>query len=324
MNFELSRGTLNRARGKMNKLQEQASSTRRLLTPSDDPVGAAKVLEIRTDRVNNDQFLMNARMAETFLNNTEGAVSEMSEIVMRAKEIALGQSSGASATPQTRVAVAQEVTQLYQQAIAAANRRVGERYLLGGYKTTQPPFEANGQYRGDDGQILVEINKDVFLGMNVPGLDAVNTRPDALRRSPAPAEPEQQTLLGGRSPASLGQEFLGSRPQNVNLFDELQALRTGLLAGDDDAIRNTLDRFDDLQGKLVSVRAMLGSRVQGINNATQSIERMNVTNAGLSSSLEDADMAQVMSDLAREETVFRGALASSNKLIQPTLLDFLK
>jgi len=40
--------------------------------------------------------------------------------------------------------------------------------------------------------------------------------------------------------------------------------------------------------------------------------------------LEDADMAQVMSDLAREETIFRGALASSQKLMQPTLLDFLK
>jgi flagellar hook-associated protein 3 FlgL len=54
------------------------------------------------------------------------------------------------------------------------------------------------------------------------------------------------------------------------------------------------------------------------------IERHNVTNAQLSSALEDADLAQVVSDMAKEETVFRSSLASAHKLIQPTLLDFLK
>ena len=56
----------------------------------------------------------------------------------------------------------------------------------------------------------------------------------------------------------------------------------------------------------------------------QSLERHNITNAELTSSIEDADMARVVSDLAKEETVFRSALQSSSKLVQPTLMEFLR
>jgi flagellar hook-associated protein 3 FlgL len=117
---------------------------------------------------------------------------------------------------------------------------------------------------------------------------------------------------------------LEPEPENVNLFDELQGLRINLLTGNLEGIRSSLERFDQLHGTLVANRAKVGSRLMGLQNTQQSLERHNVTNAQLNSVLEDADMAQVVSDLAKEETVFRSSLASSQKLIQPTLLDFLK
>jgi flagellar hook-associated protein 3 FlgL len=110
----------------------------------------------------------------------------------------------------------------------------------------------------------------------------------------------------------------------VNAFDEIQNLRIGLLTGDLDSIRNTLERFDSIYGKVVSTRAKIGSRLQGLQNTAHSIERHNLVNAQLTSQIEDADMAQVVSDMAKEESVFRSALASSHKLVQPTLMDFLK
>ena len=101
-------------------------------------------------------------------------------------------------------------------------------------------------------------------------------------------------------------------------------LRIGLLTGDVDTIRNTLDRFDQIYSNLNATRARVGSRINGIQNISQSLDRQKITQAQLSSHLEDADMAQVVSDLAKEEAVFRSALQSSQKLIQPSLLDFLK
>src|ERR1700748_3488389 len=85
--------SLNRSRSRLENLQTQASTLRKVNKPSDDPIGSAKVLEVRTDKVNNEQFQSNARLAQAFLNNTDHALSDLSEIVMRAKEIAISQSS---------------------------------------------------------------------------------------------------------------------------------------------------------------------------------------------------------------------------------------
>jgi flagellar hook-associated protein 3 FlgL len=211
--------------------------------------------------------------------------------------------------------------------------------LFGGYKTDKPPVDADGHYQGDKGQMMVEIAKDVFVSMNVPGIDAFNSSPksssDAQRKqagytpSGAPNNNKEINQTLGRGPASMksldaegGEE--GGHAENVNIFDELQNLRIGLLTGDQDSIRDTLERFDQIHGALVQNRAKIGSRLQGLQQTEQAIDRHNLSNAQLTSTLEDADMAQVVSDLSREEQVFKSTLSSSQKLIQPTLLDFLK
>lgn len=321
-NFDTVRNTINRSKEKMENLQLQHSTLKKLNTPSDNPVAAAKVLETRTDKVNNDQYQMNAKLAEAFLNNTDQALGELADVVVRAKEIAISQASGASANDDTRLGVAEEVTQLFQHAVSIANRRIGDRYLFGGFRTDRPPVNPDGKYQGDTGQMMVEIGRDVFISSNLPGIEAFNTSPkgsvDARERGLY--DQNGDTRVNGREPASETQPG----PENVNVFDVLQKLRITLLTGDLDGIRDTLDRFDGMHTQLIASRAKVGSRVRGMETATASLERQTLTNAQLTQNLEDADMAQVVSDLAKEETVFRSALSSSQKLIQPTLLDFLK
>jgi flagellar hook-associated protein 3 FlgL len=333
-NYDTLRNNITRSKERMENLQTESATMKKLNTPSDNPVAAAKVLEVRTEKMNNDQYQTNAKMAESFLTNSEQALTELSDILVRAKEIALSQSSGASANSDTRLGVSEEVTQLYNQAVSAGNRRIGDRYLFGGYKTQNPPIDPDGRYHGDDGQMMVEIAKDVFLSMNLTGLEAFNTNPKSSSDGRAlPNNGSGYTATtSGRGPAStspggsdkgLPEEQNGAG-ENINVFDELQNLRIALLTGDMDATRNTLERFDQMHGKVVAMRSKIGSRIQGLQSTSQAIDRHNLTNAQLTTQLEDADMAQVVSDLAREEQVFKSSLASSQKLIQPTLLDFLR
>lgn len=316
---------LHRSRSRLENLQTQVSTLKRVNRPSDDPVGAAKILEVRTDKVNNEQFQSNGKLAEALLNNTDHALQDLSEILMRAKEIAINQSSGASSTPETRIGVAEEVTQLYQQALAVGNRRIGDRFLFGGYRTNTAPFDREGKYLGDQGEMMVEIGREVYIGTNLPGSEVFNTQPQGPQNevpSPrsAPSQVPEKNNQVNRTLASQDEE---SSP-NINYFEELKALRVGLLTGDLNTIRGTLERFDDLQGKVIALRSKIGSRVQGIQGTISAHERHNITNAQLTSSIEDADMTQVVSDLAKEETVYKSTLASSKNLIQPTLLDFLR
>ncbi len=331
-NFGVVRDNMTRSKSRMDDLQLKNSTLKKLNKPSDDPVGSAKILEVRTDKVNNEQFQSNAKLAQAFLENTDAALEDLSEIVMRAKEIAIGQSSSASSTKETRLGVSEEVNQLFQRAIATSNRRVGDRFLFGGYKNTTNPVDSDGNYHGDAGEMMVEIGREVFIGMNIPGHQIFNTNPE---NSTDQRELNQRTLdqtkpLDDKKPdpvrrlATEGMEEKSGASPNVNLFEELKSLRIGLLTGDQSTIRGTLERFDDLLGKVVSTRSKIGSRVQGIQGNINTMDRHNIANAQLSSSIEDADMTQIVSDLAKEETVFKSSLASSKHLIQPTLLDFLR
>ena len=180
--------------------------------------------------------------------------------------------------------------------------------------------DAKRTYLGDDGQMMIEVAKDVFVTMNIPGIETFNTVPKAAadysRAARYPATESEQH--------EAGQANMPGMPENINVFNELEGLRIGLLTGDLDSIRGTLERFDSLHAKLVSIRSKIGSRLKGLDTTHQALERHNLTNAQLNSAIEDADMAQVVSDLNKEETVYRSSLASAQKLIQPTLMDFLR
>jgi flagellar hook-associated protein 3 FlgL len=317
-NFDTLRDSMNLSKGRMEKLQTQASTLKKLNTPSDDPVGSSKILEVRTDKVNNEQFIMNAKLAEANLNNTDHAIAEIADLVTRAKEIAIGQASGASSNDDTRLGIAEEVGQLFQQAVVAANRRIGDRYIFGGFKTDRPPVDPDGRYQGDDGQMMVEIGRDVFLSANLPGYQVFNTHPQS-------SSDQRSIELGPqRKLASEGGDGVPQTEQNINVFNELQGLRISLLTGDLEGIRAKLDTLDQLHAHLLANRAKVGSRVRGLASTQEALDRHNITHAQLTTHLEDADMSQVMNDLAKEETVFRTVMQSGKRLIQPTLMDFLK
>jgi flagellar hook-associated protein 3 FlgL len=108
------------------------------------------------------------------------------------------------------------------------------------------------------------------------------------------------------------------------MFRTLDGLRVGLMTNDIDLIRSTLEPLDHIRDRIITTRAQVGARMSGIESALSNMGKKNVFNAELQSNIEDSDIIQVVSDMAREETVLRASLQASNKMIQPTLLDFLR
>ncbi len=327
------RDSLHRSRSRMSNLQKENATLKRINTPSDDPTGNIKLMSIRNETTENSQFEANSNLAKTFLNYTDSALEEVTNLLMRAKDLALGQSNTAANSQESRLMVAEEVRNLIDQMHSVANRRLGERYIFAGYKTNDQPFDGEGNFLGDDGKIMVEVQKDVFVGMNLPGREVFNggmPRPERAIASTGTEEiKEGNTLLkkGVGDPPPEGAREIAADSGNKaseDLFRTLDALRIGLMTNDVDMIRSSLEPLDRLRDRVVTARAQVGSRIQGIENSMQNMARAQVFNSELSSSIEDADLIQVVSDMAKEETVLRASLQASNKLVQPTLLDFLR
>lgn len=310
------RDSLARSRLRMNELQKQNATLKRVNAPSDDPVGNVKLMSIRNESLDNEQFEKNANLAKTFLNYTDSSLEEITNLLGRAKELAIGQASSAANGAESRMMVAEEVRNILNEVTAIANRRLGDRHIFGGYKTHSQPFDDNLQYRGDDGNIMVEVQKDVFIGMNIPGREIFL----GAKQQPKPAVGEE----GGEAQPELAMKRPTTHMSGENLFDTLEALRVGLMTNDVDQIRSTLEPLDRISNRVITTRAQVGARTAGIDNAIANMGKKNVFNAELQSGIEDADVIQVVSDMAREESVLRASLQASNKLIQPTLLEFLK
>src|SRR3989338_6229485 len=97
MNFDQVKSNLAKNRSEISDLQNQAASQKRIIKPSDDPLAATRVLQARTEISSGQQFLKSVNQAKTFLEYSDQSLSELSEVLNRAKELALSQSNDASA-----------------------------------------------------------------------------------------------------------------------------------------------------------------------------------------------------------------------------------
>ncbi len=343
-------------RSEMSDLQTQAATQKRINKPSDDPVAAARLLGTRSEDRGNAQYLKNIAAARSFLEYTDLSIGEMSEMLLRMKELAIQQANDAGASAETRNVVAEEVAQSFSQAVQIGNRKLGERFVFGGYQTTKSPFNTAGDYQGDDGDINVLINKDASIAMNVPGnrvfmgqgisedgLIRPRTEPpgtkeqlrdfqqDEIRREESIKDSEQEPLRL-RAPAS---EYSGrvktqtetrAQPnqQGINVLGAIKQFEISLRTNDKAGIQDSIDQIDKAIAQVIHGRAQVGSRIQVLNQGQEALQKAVVDNKAVGSTLEDADVFQVMSDIARTDSTLKASLETSSKVIQPSLLDFLR
>jgi flagellar hook-associated protein 3 FlgL len=354
MQFNQIQTNVQKNRAEMSELQNQAATQKRMTKPSDDPLASARVLSARTEERGNTQFGKNVNQTKAFLEFTDQSLGELSEILMRAKELAVGQASDAGASEQTRRVTATEVEQIHNQAIQVGNRKLGDRFIFSGYKTQTQPFDQEGTYFGDDGDIKIQTHKESVVAMNMPGSKVFLGKGlggDGIARATqeSPRTPEEinqlraqerdielqkqqreEVSLQTRGPAAFGKpQATGTAdPVNgdpgINVFKVLKGLEIALKTNDKESIQGSLELLDQALNQVVLTRSEVGSRIMGLNNGLDTLQKAIVDNKVLASQLEDADVFQVVSDINKTDATLRATLETSGKLIQPTLLDFLK
>jgi flagellar hook-associated protein 3 FlgL len=271
------------------KTQNMLATGKRINAPSDDPIGMGKVLNYRTTISTIDQYTRNINHGKSWLSATDSALGSVNELLTRAKEIATSQAT-VTATPQTRGIAAEEIRNIYDQIVQFANTTVENSHIFAGHKTDTAPFTRdaayNVTYSGDGGDIPITVGEGVTLTINKTGGDAFTT---------------------------------GS-----NIFDTLRDLINGLENNDTAAISNQLTPLYDGITQIVGARAETGARLNRLETTENYFANFKLNISQRLSGVEDADIAQVTTDLATLQASYQAALASAANVLQPTLLDFLK
>ncbi len=285
--MESTYNQLNRAGEGLLKLLEQASTGKRVLNPSDDPVSANRIMEMKNELSRIDPAKRKSQYVNSWLSMSESALQNMEEVLVRAKEIALSQSS-ATATSQTRAGAAVEVRQLYDQIVALANTRLGDRYIFGGTQTLVPPVERDDDYQASFNGNEESIEVGVGLGRSV----AMNVGITGLLR-------DNQVL------------------------DTLRGLIQGLENNDPQAISASLDGLDSGYDALLQLHGEVGSRVKAVEANLENLGDLRLNLEETLSDYQDADMAKLLTDLANQQTAYEAALRTTAMITRLSLIEFL-
>jgi flagellin-like hook-associated protein FlgL len=162
---------LQRSSRRLADVQEVVTSGKRISRLSDDPIGATRVLDLRSFNTSLDQYNKNINNALPFLEQSETMFAGVAEVLQRARELTVAMANDTNST-QDRQQTAVEIRQLFLQLLSLGNSKVEGRYLFGGFKNGAAPFaEGAGvvTYSGDGGEIAIQANASSTLGLNLPG-----------------------------------------------------------------------------------------------------------------------------------------------------------
>jgi flagellar hook-associated protein 3 FlgL len=287
---------LNNNLNRMNKYQNQLATGKKISLPSDDPIVASRALKLRTDVAEIQQYKRNVDDANSWMDITETTLGQMGNVMHRVRELAV-QAANETNTPEDLDKIKQEMGQLKVQMVHLANTTYAGRYIFSGFKTDKALMDDNGVFLIDisnSEQIHFEIGIGDDIHINVTGSDLFNNGTDA-------AAGDTSGLLA--------------------TFD---AIITALDAGDNEDVGNMLGHIDDDINNILRVRSGIGARMNRLELTANRLEDDFINFTSLMSKNEDADIAEAIMNLMNEENVYRASLSAGARVIQPSLVDFLK
>jgi flagellar hook-associated protein 3 FlgL len=343
MNYNQSMNAINKNRTDLMTYQNQAASQKRINKPSDDPLGASRVLASKTEIQGFEQYKRNILSAKEFVEVSEQSLGQASELLIRAKELAIDQADDAANGPESRKIVAAEIKQIYEQMVNIANRRFGDRYMFGGHKSLQAPFDMTGTYFGDDAEVQVEIDKNSYITTNMPGstiflgrklkddLPPVQTFQDDKTTVEARKLDSVESSLAAQGPSQVQnhQSLANSRQgawgaNSVNIFEALKDLEVGLRANDKTVVQDSLDTLENAISQVNMARGELGSRISALNTGLETLQKLGVDERVKQAEIEDVDMYDLVNNLSKTQSQLEASLATSGKMMKTTLLDFIR
>ncbi|WP_324717154.1 flagellar hook-associated protein FlgL [Carboxydochorda subterranea] len=297
---------LQRNYARLDRLQQQLSSGKRVSFPSDDPASATTAMRLHTAVLDNQQYIKNTDAAIGWLETTDAALQDIVSALHSAREITIA-GARSDLPDDARRAYAEKMDQLIRHVVQAANASHDGRYVFAGTKTDTKPYDVTDNdkdgfvddvtFAGNGGEFAYEVGPGVKQTVNVPGTFAFGHGVP----TPVPG-----SISGGlfRALITIRDDLANGNVSNLSGQD-LQDLDAAL-----DGVLQALDR--------------VGARQEGFQLIQQRLQGQDVNLQDLLSKAEDLDVPKAIMDLQMQENVYRLALASGARIIQPTLLDFLK
>lgn len=207
------------------KTGQQASDNIRVRTAADDPVGAARLLQLQQQSNLLDQFDGNITSVRNSLGTAESTLNSITNVLARVKELAVGAGNGGY-TDADRKANAQELTQLEEQLYSLMNSRdENGKYIFSGSRGDTPPYVRNADgtysYQGDQSTLSLQVGDMLSMATNDSGYSvfeqALNTSRSQTTLTFPAVDDGRVSLSNGQVSGSTqyNDRFRGGEPYTI-------------------------------------------------------------------------------------------------------------
>ena len=271
---------------RMQASQNQVSSGKKLTRPSDDPSAAADVVNVDSVRAASAQYLDNAGTANSRLQIADNALDGVQQVIDRIRTLALMAQNGTS-SPSLSV---EEISGLRDQLLSYANTEFEGQYMFAGSNTDSAAYDkaSNGvvTYSGNSDEVRLQVGKASTLQSQIPG----------------------------------DQVFSGS----VDVFQTLTDLVAAMNSGSTSAIQTQVTKLEQFSQNVSSARTKLGGLMNGATAAQNELKQADLTLVAHLSQLQDADLAQAISEFTQSQNALQAATAVGARVGSVSILDYLK
>jgi flagellar hook-associated protein 3 FlgL len=273
---------------KVARLQDQASSQRAINRPSDDPAGTVESMRVRAAQRSNNQYARNIDDGKGWLTTIDSTLGRASDIMRRVRDLTVQGANDGAMSPTAKEAIAVELEGLKADLLVQANAKYAGRTVFAGNSNAGVAVKADYSFNSG-GTVDRRLGDDTKVQVDADGATVFGTN-------------------------------------TVNVTDSVFTLLDNIVKdlGAGTNVGRRLNEIDSRMSTMVSERAAVGVRQSQIERA----EGANLEKSGSleaqRAGVEDIDLGQVILNLKLQEVAYQSTLAVTARVLQPTLMDFLR
>ena len=280
-----STSNMQRTLAQLQEVQNQISSNKRITKASDDPVGAASALRLRSDVDRSDQISRNLGDAEAWLNTADDTLGAVVTQIHRARDLAIQSQNGAISQTE-RDAIGTELDKIRETLLGLANTQYSGRSIFAGTASTAA-YDSSGNFLGTSNSVERTVAPGVRVQINVTGDDVFG-------------------------------------PSGGDLFANINTLATAVRAGSSSGIDAALTAVDARTTTVQARLAEVGARTRRVETMKDRNDTGAISLKQELSAVEDLDLPKALIEAQLRQVAYQAALQTTAKVIQPTLVDFLR
>ena len=273
-------------------LQNQAATGQRITDPSDDPAAIARVLRLQGEKREIQQFSRNNDRALNVSQSSFSAVEQLKHVSDRAGELAV--LSTGTTSPDAFRAYGAETDQMLEQALQTANTKYSGEHLFGGTKSDTAPFTAA---RDAAGRITA-----ITYGGAANGAEIRIS--EGAKLSPFTSGVENQKLS--------------------DFMNNLVALRDAMQSSSSAAVQAVRPALETSENDFLVTLSGIGAKQTRLEADRSQNEARFVELENLTAAETDVDIASTVVELTEAQTAYQAALQSGSKILQMSLLDYIR